>query len=124
MNSLFRQPFEMYLGAFVVAVLSFFLFLGQADASPWLDTEDCLDGMSCDGDVKTSITKVINYLLTFLGILAVIMIIYAGILMIMAQGEEENVEKGKKIIIWAVVGIIVITLSYAIVNFVVGAGGG
>jgi len=64
----------------------------------------------------------INYFLTFVGVIAVAFIIYAGFLMIIAQGEEEQVTKGKKIIIWAAIGLLVIMLSFAIVNFVIRAG--
>jgi len=64
----------------------------------------------------------INYFLGFLGLLAVAMIIYAGVLMVTAQGEEEQLNKGKKIITWAAIGLIVIMLSFAIVKVVIGAG--
>jgi len=71
---------------------------------------------------RDSVIGVVNYFLTFTGLIAVIFVIYAGILMITAQGEDDQVEKGKKILTYAAIGIIVILLSYSIVNFVIFAG--
>lgn len=70
-------------------------------------------------DPHNAILSVINYFLTFLAIVAIGFIIYGGYLMVMAGGDEENVEKGKKILIWAIVGIILVLMSYTIVRVVV-----
>jgi len=67
------------------------------------------------------IVQYINYFLGFLGIIAVAFIIYAGVLMVTAQGEQEALDKGKKVITWAAIGIIIIMLSYAIVRVITGA---
>jgi cytochrome bd-type quinol oxidase subunit 2 len=76
------------------------------------------------GSVRQLILTFINYFLGFLGLLAVIMIIYAGVLYITDAGEGGNTDKAKKIIMYAVVGILIIFLSFAIVNFALGAGTG
>jgi amino acid transporter len=82
---------------------------------------DCMEGTVCNPDFRETFVNFINYFLTFLGLIAVAFIIYAGFLMIIAQGEEESVQKGKKIILWAIIGLLVVMLSYAIVNFVIRA---
>ncbi len=74
------------------------------------------------GDFRTNVVSIINYILGFLGLITVAFIIYAGFLMVTAGGEDEALGKGKKIITWAGVGIIVILLSYGIVNVIIGAG--
>ena len=66
----------------------------------------------------------VNYFLTFLGIVAVIMIIYGGITYVTAAGQDEGIGNAKKIIMYALVGIIIILLSFAIVNTILGAGTG
>ena len=71
-------------------------------------------------DLKQTVINIVNWVLGLLGLIAVIMIIYAGILWITAGGNEENVDKAKKIISAAVIGLIVILLAWAIVIFVVG----
>lgn len=69
-------------------------------------------------DFATSITTLINYFLGLLGLIAVAFLIYAGVLMVTAGGNDEQVTKARKIIMYAVVGIIIILLSYTIVSFV------
>lgn len=69
-------------------------------------------------DFATSITTIINYFLGLLGLIAVAFLIYAGVLMVTAGGNDEQVTKARKIITYAVVGIIIILLSYTIVSFV------
>ena len=67
--------------------------------------------------------KILNYFLTFLGLIGVVGVIYSGGSMVAAMGNEEQFEKGKKGIGYMIVGIIVILLSYAIVNWALNAGG-
>ncbi len=65
-------------------------------------------------DLRKFILNVLDWVLSFLGILAVAVIIFAGYLYVV--GGEENNEKSKKMILYAAIGIIVILSSYAIVN--------
>lgn len=69
------------------------------------------------------VLTIINFFLTFLGLLAVIMVIYGGFLYVGSAGNEENVNKAKKIILYAVIGIVVIIISFALVNTLLGAAG-
>lgn len=77
-------------------------------------------------DLISIITSIVNVVLGLAGIIAAIAIIYGGFMYITAAADEDNAEKGKKIIMWAIIGLIIIGLSGAIVNFVVGTprGGG
>jgi hypothetical protein len=73
------------------------------------------------GDFKSLLLSIINYFLGFLGVLAVLMIIYGGVLYMTASGEQQKADKGKKIIMYAIIGIIIILLSFALINTVLGA---
>lgn len=64
--------------------------------------------------------NIINFLLYAAGMLAVIMIIVAGIQMVTSAGDAGAVTKAKRTLIYAVVGLIVVLLALAIVNFVIG----
>jgi hypothetical protein len=60
-------------------------------------------------------------------VVAVGFIVYGGFLYITAAGDDAQIKKGKEALIGAIIGIIVIGLAYAIVEFVlsaVGVGGG
>ena len=110
------------LGIIGVSLSTAFVGASNALAAPWIDERDCVEGATCSDDFRGTVVSYLNYFLGFLGLLAVFMIVYAGILLVTAQGEEEQVGKGKKIIMWAAIGLIVIMLSFAIVRVVVGAG--
>ena len=69
-------------------------------------------------DPSTLISKVINTLLAILAGIAVLVIIYGGFKYIL--GGDAGAKEAKSIITGAVVGLIIILLAYAIVNWVVG----
>jgi hypothetical protein len=72
-------------------------------------------------DDSTKMTRtIVNVMLQVLGILAVIMIIVGGIRYTISNGDASRVKAAKDTITYAVVGLIVALLSYAIVNFVIG----
>jgi len=65
---------------------------------------------------RTYIIKVLNFALSFLGLIAMIFIIYAGILYVTAGGDDGQHEKAKKIVMYASAGILVVLVSFALVN--------
>jgi ABC-type Na+ efflux pump permease subunit len=66
------------------------------------------------------IPRVINLMLFVVGILAVIMLIYGGIRYVISGGSEKGVAAGKNTILYAIIGLIVAILGYAIVGWIVG----
>lgn len=85
-------------------------------------------GVGCAGESTTQpkelfgdggiFTQVINFLLFFVGVVSVIMIIYGGIQYTTSAGDSGKVTSAKNTILYAIVGLIVSILAYAIVNFV------
>lgn len=65
------------------------------------------------------IGNVINVALEIVGSLALIMFIYGGFTWMLAAGNESAVEKGKNILTWATIGLVVIFASYSLVNFII-----
>ncbi len=63
-------------------------------------------------------TTVVNVLLFIIGAISVIMIIFAGIKYTTSSGDAAKVGEAKNTILYAVIGLIVAVLAYAIVNFV------
>lgn len=64
-------------------------------------------------------TKAINYFNGFIGIITVILIIYAGFLVLTGAWDDEKLKKAKSIIKYAFVGIFLLVASYALFNFFV-----
>lgn len=76
----------------------------------------------CEGkndDVSNTVTQVVNVLLFLVGVISVVMIIVGGILYAVSAGDQARITKAKFTIIYAVAGLVVALLAYAIVNFVV-----
>lgn len=70
-------------------------------------------------DIRETIASIINVALSLLGIVAVVIILAGGFTWMTAGGNEENVEKAKKLIIAGIVGLAIILSAYAIANFVI-----
>ncbi len=68
-------------------------------------------------DAREVVVNIINLALTFLGLIAVILILWGGFKWMTAGGNDESVEAAKKIIIAAVIGLAIILSAYAIANF-------
>ena len=66
-------------------------------------------------DPEKFATEIINWFLGFVGLVAVAMFIYGGVLYLAAAGNDEQAGKGKKVMLYAVVGIIVILMAWTIV---------
>ena len=73
-----------------------------------------------EDNLKTVVTNIVNFFLGFMGFVMVIMTIYAGGLYITAAGNEDNVGKAKKILLYCVIGVVLIAISYAFVNTLLG----
>jgi hypothetical protein len=82
------------------------------------DSEVCKE-KARNEDISVTIGDVINLLLFVVGAISVIMIIVGGILYAVSTGDQSRITKAKYTIIYAVAGLVVSLLAYAIVNFVV-----
>ncbi|MFH1030835.1 MAG: hypothetical protein V1770_06295, partial [bacterium] len=69
-------------------------------------------------DPRITIVNIIRIGLGFLGVIAVIIIIYAGYLWMTAGGSAEQIEKAKMLMRNAVIGLVIILSSFAIVSFI------
>jgi hypothetical protein len=69
-------------------------------------------------DVLTIIANVIRILIAVSGALAVIVIVVAALYYITSTGSPDRIKRARDIIQQAVIGLLVITLSYAVVTYV------
>lgn len=91
------------------------------------DPTSCMkDGLNAAGgstaknkSVGSLIKSIVNALLYVLGAIAVLMIVIGGIKYTTSQGDTNAVSSAKNTIMYAVIGLIVAILAYAIVNFVI-----
>ena len=73
--------------------------------------------------VDGTLSNVINTILYVAGVVAVAMLIFGGIRFMVSRGDKDKVQKAKNTVIYAIIGLILVIFSYAIVNFVVSATG-
>lgn len=95
-----------------------------ANSAQGSDQQSCLfgneTGGACDG--KTPLFKTItNVLLFIIGAVSVIMLVIGGIRYTVSAGDSSAVKGAKDTILYAIIGIVVAVLAYAVVNFVIGA---
>lgn len=72
-----------------------------------------------EGNPATTVGAVLGVLLSILGLILLIVIIYGGILWMTAGGEEASVKKGRSMIIEGVIGLAICLLAYALTTYVV-----
>jgi hypothetical protein len=70
-------------------------------------------------DPRALSVRIINIALSFLGIIAVIIILFGGFKWMTAGGNQEEVGKAKKILIAGLIGLIVILLSWGVSSWVI-----
>lgn len=71
-----------------------------------------------DQTVETILTNIITWLLNIAGGVAVLFIIYGGILYMTANGSKDRADAAKKTLTYAVIGLVFVILSRFIVAFV------
>lgn len=81
-------------------------------------------GIKCQGNENTTsliqiIGNIVNVLLGLIGIVAACYLVLGGVRYILSEGESDQTQQAKNTILYAVIGIIVIGLSAAIVNFAI-----
>ena len=70
-------------------------------------------------DFMGSISKITNWLVGFTAALTVLAIIYGGVVYVEASGDQERITMAKKSIKYAVMGLAMAGIAYAIVNLVI-----
>ena len=78
--------------------------------------DGCPENLFGDSGVFRQVTNTILYIV---GIVAVIMLIIGGIRYITSGGDAKKVTDAKNTVLYAIIGLVICLLAFAIVNFVV-----
>lgn len=62
--------------------------------------------------------RIVEFLFLMTGGVAVIMVIYAGIKMQLSQGDESGLEEAKKVLMYALGGVVLSIAGYGIVRYI------
>jgi hypothetical protein len=81
---------------------------------------DCSAGSKDPGgDLATIIKNILNILSAVAGVIAVVMIIVAGLRLVTSAGNENAVKGAKGTLIYAIIGLVLIAFAQIIVHFVI-----
>ena len=70
-------------------------------------------------DFNQSIKSATDWILGFVGMIAVLMIIWGGINYLTSAGDEDKARTGKKTISYALIGLVIAGIAYAIVDVII-----
>lgn len=70
--------------------------------------------------IKSIIINTITYILEFAAAIAVLFVIYGGIVYMTSSGDEKKTENAKKILSGAVIGLLIIIFALVIINLTTG----
>ena len=82
------------------------------------DSVICAQQDGAEAGFGTLVTNITNTLLYIVGALSVIMIIVGAVKYTISDGDSGKIASAKNTIMYAVVGLVVAMMAYAIVNFV------
>lgn len=103
------------------------MFVAMVPEASALTLQEGAEAARCDGCPEdlfgdTGVFKqVTNTILYIVGIIAVIMLIIGGIKYVISGGDAKKVTDAKNTVLYAIIGLIIAFLAFAIVNFVISA---
>lgn len=123
-KALLRQAASIALGVLFAAMFLGVAHIAGAQGIDLTDPDALLDSEFSDAtglgdaDLKTTIGNIINVVLGFLGVIAVVIVLFGGFKWMTAGGNDEKVQEAKKLLIAGVIGLAIIFSAYAITSFV------
>lgn len=110
--------------AIIGMAVPFFVFAqgyGLPDAAAGTQLIGANSGVNATKALPELIGTVVGTVLSFVGVIFFLLILYAGIMWMTAFGNDQKVEKSKEIIISAAIGLVIVLAAYAISRFIFGA---
>ena len=110
----------------VLLIVGAVCFVAVPEASA-LTLQEGAEAARCDGCPRDlfgdngAFRQITNTILYIVGIVAVIMLIIGGIKYVISGGDAKKVTDAKNTVLYAIIGLIITFLAFAIVNFVISA---
>lgn len=116
MRRLHAITLRLAAGALALAPLA---ALAQTD--PCAGRTVCLKNPLSSASIPELVGNIIKAGMGIVGALALLVFVYGGFLWLTSGGEAGKVQQGKDAMKWAIIGLVVVFSSYALVNFVFSA---
>lgn len=123
------------LGAFIALAVAIPAFTGHIHAvhaaNGPLTSDELFGGTDASGvdfannaglgtaDFTDTIARIIRVALSFLGIVAVVIILMGGFKWMTAGGNEDKVKEAKRLMIQGIIGLVIVLSAFAIAQFVI-----
>lgn len=111
----------------VSAIIASFLALTGFSSVSAMTLQEGAEAARCDGCPRDlfgdtgAFKQITNTILYVVGIIAVIMLIIGGVKYVLSGGDSKKVTDAKNTVLYAIIGLVISFLAYAIVNFVITA---
>ncbi len=115
-----KNNWQKYLFIFLLSLG--FIFSSVALAQDF-GTDAVGDGLGgilgeAESDPREVVGRIINFALGFLGLIAVLIIIYAGFKWMTSGGNEEKIAEAKRTLFAGLIGLVIILSSWALATFI------
>lgn len=123
-----KQALSLFLLSLILGI--FFVlpvFAAQGDVNPPAPASQSggagqlYNPLGSGTTVQSMIGRAINGVMGVVGSLALLMFVYGGLLWMTSGGSQEKVKKGRDILLWSAVGMVVIFGAYALTKFIITA---
>ena len=121
-----KRVLKVILPVLVMGVAMIGLTAGALDVSA-MTLQEGAEAARCDGCPENLFgddgvfKQITNTILYIVGIIAVVMLIVGGIKYVLSGGDAKKVTDAKNTILYAIIGLVICFLAFAIVNFVISA---
>lgn len=119
-----KSMFKLVLSVLICGIVTLTGLSGFASAASLQEGAQAAKCDGCPSDLfgDAGIFKqVTNTILYIVGIIAVIMLIIGGIKYVVSGGDSKKVTDAKNTVLYAIIGLVIAFLAFAIVNFVISA---
>ena len=92
----------------------------ECSIEQWItQTFDTLNNVEQERPLSVFVIDIVLYVLTFLGLVWIVIIIYAWFNILISGWDEEKVKPSRKTIVYVLIGLVIIFLAYSIVLFLI-----
>jgi len=100
----------------IIVLVSLFLFANKVFAD-WEMPSTAPANVPTD--FETSILNLTNWILGFVAMIAILAVIWGGVMYIGSAGDETKATTGKRVVSYALIGLVIAGIAYALVDVIV-----
>ena len=90
---------------------------GNADTATY--SKEITNPLGKGTTLSNVVAKAINSVMGIIGALALLMFVYGGLIWMTSSGNQEKVKKGRDVMTWAAVGLVIIFSAYGLTKFII-----